>query len=117
MLRQATSITAKSQTHEKMEEAIFQIENLFSKTTTKLTKDIGCTSLTLDVTVKNSCNNCRSRGFSSCNCGYNQGYHQGYNNHSNNNKNDLEIKATIKTKFNPGCNLKMDLEKALFLKI
>ncbi|KAL7027068.1 hypothetical protein ACKWTF_005288 [Chironomus riparius] len=85
-----------------MQETTFQIEDLQAKSVTKLNKDIGCSSLTLDITFKTSCNNCRCRGLSSCNCGYN------YN--SNSNKKDLEIKATIVNK----CNLKADLEKALF---
>jgi len=85
-----------------MQEATFQIENFISKTPIKLNKDIGCTSLTLDITFKTPCNNCRLRGNSYCNCGYNY--------HSNNIKNELEIKATIKNK----CDLKTDLEKVLF---
>lgn len=84
-----------------MEEAVFQIEDLQSKNIIKLNKEVGSTSLSLDLTFKTSCNNCRSRNLSHCNCGYN--YHS-------NNKRDLEMKVSIKNK----SNLKMDLEKALF---
>lgn len=80
-----------------MEEAVFEIEDLQSKS--KLNKDIGCISLSLDLTFKTSCATCKNRGLSYCNCGFN-----------NYSKRELEIKASIKNK----SNLKTDLEKALF---
>lgn len=85
-----------------MQEATFNIENLQSISTQKLTKDLGGTSLTLDISYKNSCSNCR--GYSNCYCG------NSYNSSNTKKLSSVQIKATIENK----CNLKSDLEKALF---